>query len=201
MQKIFRGIIHFHSNFSFDSNITVGELISFAEEYDINFFALTDHDTIEGSLALKREVERKKANIEVIIGAEYYTNIGDVIALFITKEIKKYYNFYDLVKDVKEQDGLIFLPHPYRWHTNLDEIVSFIDRIEIFNISHSDELDRKAAIFANKYNKNVYYGNDAHSIEDLPNSIVEISGNVSLKESLKNGDMKQIRKKRMIRYE
>ncbi len=201
MQKSYRGIIHFHSNFSFDGSITVGELINFAEKYDINFFALTDHDTIEGSLALKREVERKKANIEVIIGAEYYTDVGDIIALFIEKEINRHSNFYDFIKDVRRQDGLIFLPHPYRWHTKLDEIVNYVDRVEVFNIAHSEEIDKKALVLANKYNKKIYYGNDAHTINDLPNSIIEIKGSGTLKELLKDGEITQIVKKRVIRYE
>ncbi len=50
--RMIRADFHLHSEYSFDSRTSLNELIERAVEVDLNCLALTDHNTIEGALAL-----------------------------------------------------------------------------------------------------------------------------------------------------
>ena len=50
---MYRGLIHFHSCYSYDSILSIKNIVSFAIENDLNFLILTDHDNINGSKVLK----------------------------------------------------------------------------------------------------------------------------------------------------
>ena len=131
----YRGLIHFHSRYSFDSILSIKSIVNFALSENLNFLVLTDHDTIEGSVKLKEYIENKGYDIEVLIAAEYCTEYGDVIALDIKYEIKDM-NFNNFISLVKEQEGYILFPHPYVGHKNLEEIANQADLIETFNSFH-----------------------------------------------------------------
>ena len=65
------GVIHCHSKYSYDSVTTIDQLIQFIEKNQLDFFILTDHDSIQGSVELRKELERvvlvlKKLNQELI---------------------------------------------------------------------------------------------------------------------------------------
>ena len=77
--------LHCHSNFSHDSNLSIETVIASCEQFGISVIALTDHNTIEGSLELKQKAPDW---LEVIVAEEIATEVGDVIGLFLTKNRK-----------------------------------------------------------------------------------------------------------------
>lgn len=188
---MYRGLIHFHSYYSYDSILSMKQIINFALKNDLNFLVLTDHDTINGSLELKEYVKKNKIELEIIIAAEYKTEYGDVIALDIDFEITDM-NFDNFVLEVKKQNGLILFPHPYVGHINIDKIAKYSDLIEIFNSRIDDINNHKAAELAKKYNKFVYFASDAHTEMSLKNSIIEFEKCASFKESLLKSKVNQI---------
>jgi predicted metal-dependent phosphoesterase TrpH len=179
----YKGIIHFHSEISYDSQTSIKKIVKFAVENELNFLVLTDHDTVEGSVKLREEVKKQNLNIEVPIAAEYLTEFGDVIACFIKEEIN-FSSFDDLVKKVKAQDGLILFPHPYAGHKNIEYIAENADLVEVFNARQSTLKDQKAMSLAGKFNKVNYLSPDAHLVSELKNAIVSYEGSRSLKDSL-----------------
>jgi len=180
----YRGLIHFHSKYSYDSILSIRKIVKFALNNNLNFLALTDHDSIVGSLKLKDFLGKRGINsIEVMLGAEYKTEYGDIIALGIEREIR-FTNFDELVSEVRKQRGILLLPHPYRGHRNLEYVTSKVDMIEVFNSRISDRDNDKALVLAKKYGKPVYYATDAHMSISLGNCIVEFDNLGGLKSSI-----------------
>ena len=68
-----KGIIHLHSSFSHDAINKIDKIIDKALENDLDFIILTDHDTINGSLALRKRIKERKLNLIAPIAAEYKT--------------------------------------------------------------------------------------------------------------------------------
>jgi len=168
----YRGIIHFHSKYSYDSMLSIERIVDLALKYELNFICLTDHENIGGSIALYNYIQEKKIPIEVIIGAEYNTSLGDVIALGIQKEIENL-TFDNFMKEVKKQGGIVLFPHPYKGHKEVDYIASKVDMIEVFNSRVSDDGNLKAKELAQKFNIPIYYASDAHNQFSFNNSILE----------------------------
>jgi predicted metal-dependent phosphoesterase TrpH len=187
---MYRGLIHFHSKYSYDSIVSINSIIDFAKKNRLNFLVLTDHDTIKGSKVLKKEINKRDLNIEVLVAAEYKTEYGDLIALNIRQELKNM-KFEAFVNDVKEQGGLILFPHPYLGHKNIEQIASASDLIEVFNSRVSDEFNDKAMDLAIKFNKKIYHSGDAHNKFSLKNTIVEFKKDGDLINSLKNSSIKK----------
>lgn len=188
---MFRGLIHFHSSYSYDSTLSIIDICKFARENDLNFLILTDHEKIAGSIELKNYCSKNELEIEVIEAAEYKTDYGDVIAVGIKSEICCT-NFYEFVRQVRKQDGLILFPHPYVGHKNVEEIAKFADLIETFNSRVSDSLNEKAAALSAKFNKPSYCSSDAHTFYSLKNSIIEFDKCGTIIESLQRSNIRQI---------
>jgi predicted metal-dependent phosphoesterase TrpH len=188
---MYRGLIHFHSSFSYDSLLSIKNIVNFALKNNLNFLILTDHDTINGSIALKDYIDNNNYNIEVLISAEYNTEYGDIIALNINKEIVNM-KFDLFVSEVKEQNGLLLFPHPYKGHKHIDYISTKVDLIEVFNARTDDVSNEKAYHLAENKNIRKYYSADAHNYASLKNSIIEFKNKGSLIESLTQSEIKQV---------
>ena len=63
-------LIHVHTNYSYDSNISLPTLARFAEAEGFGCIAVTDHDTIEGARRLQAMTTAK-----VIIGEEVTASV------------------------------------------------------------------------------------------------------------------------------
>jgi hypothetical protein len=96
--------------------------------------AVTDHNTIMGGL---KTIKYQNNDFQVIIGSEVITDRGEVIGLFLTEEIKSNI-FTEVAEEIRDQDGLVIIPHPF------DEIrgnginlqkndVKLVDFVEVFN--------------------------------------------------------------------
>lgn len=192
---MYRGLIHFHSKYSYDSILSIDKIVDFAIKENLNFLVLTDHESIEGSLALKDYISQNNYDIKVIIAAEYNTSYGDIIALNIYKEIKNM-EFDSFIEEVKKQKGLILFPHPYKGHKNINYIASKVDFIEVFNSRTDDMSNDKAFDLANRFQKNVYYASDAHNYNSLGNSIIEFEKVGTFLKSLRYSKITQSTRKK-----
>ena len=125
--------LHSHSKYSSDGILDPQKIIKVAIKKGLDGIAVTDHNTIRGGLEAK---EYETNEFKVIIGSEVMTNKGEVIGLFLSEEIKSN-NFYDVVDEIKAQNGIVVLPHPFdEWRNAsfpVKEDAKYIDNIEIFN--------------------------------------------------------------------
>jgi hypothetical protein len=105
--------VHMHTTYS-DGTGTVQEVLDFAENYtSLDVIAITDHDTIEGALRARDEVEKRAYRFEVIIGEEISTREGHLLALFLTERIAPGQSVERSIEQVHAQGGLAIVAHPF----------------------------------------------------------------------------------------
>ena len=155
-----RGIVHCHSRYSYDSLTSISAYLKVAQRQNLDFIILTDHDTIAGSQALKAVAALRLPHLQVPIAAEYQTDEGDVIAAFIDGDVRAR-NFTDFVTEVREQNGLLLLPHPYVGHKAPEKAAAACDLVEVFNSRTSESNNSRAYELATSLGKHRYAGADA----------------------------------------
>jgi predicted metal-dependent phosphoesterase TrpH len=142
--------------------------------------AVTDHNVFGGAVEAM-ELARDH-DLVVIPGEEVKTDgQGEVIGLFLREEIPRGLSFADTVTAIKEQDGLVYLPHPFdRMHSipdpaTLQRHLAVIDIFEVYNArllfeAYNDEALR----FARKYNLTMGAGSDAHVLQGVGTGAVRM---------------------------
>jgi len=165
--------LHLHTSWSHDCAIDVEELLDQAEAQGLGAIAVTDHNVFGGALAAV-ELARSRG-LTVIPGEEVKTDgQGEVIGLFLGEEIPRGLSFSDTIAAIKNQGGLVYLPHPFdRLHAipnpaTLHRHLADIDIFEVYNArllfeAYNDEALR----FARKYNLTMGAGSDAHVLQGL----------------------------------
>ena len=103
--------LHMHTDWSHDCSTPVTDLLDHAEEIGLEGIAITDHNVFGGALEAV-ELARDRELI-VIPGEEVKTDgQGEVIGLFLEEEIPRGMSFGDTIEAIREQGGLVYLPHP-----------------------------------------------------------------------------------------
>ena len=179
MQKgpdgLLRVDLHLHSNYSHDGQSSLQELIDRSRECGLNRIALTDHNTVEGALELARVAPEI-----TIVGEEVKTREGEVIGLFITSRVAPYLMPEEVMDLIHEMGGLTYLPHPLdrrRANFRPERVVQLagrIDIIETYNPWCEAGANAAAARLAVDLGKVTATGSDAHGIQELGRSWMEI---------------------------
>lgn len=152
------------------------KIVDLALENKIDYLVIADHDTVAGSVEASAYAKQKGFPIEIPVAAEYYTDIGDIVAVGVPTSFKLVKDHRELCQAVKECGGYTILPHPYDHH-QLEQIAfPLIDCIEVFNSRCSETYNEEAAALAAKLNKPQVYGSDAHFLCDVCNCIFEYNG-------------------------
>ena len=169
--------IHMHSCFSFDSSNSLDDLERIAGEKGVDWYALTDHDTIEGAIRL-----RDRGKVGVVVGEEISTTFGDVIGLFLEKAVSPGLSPEETIDAIRGQGGLVYIPHPFdrKRKTRLfrEAITRCLDRIDLFEVwngrTRYDEDNARAALFAREHGLAAVVGSDAHEPAELGRATMEI---------------------------
>lgn len=188
--------LHTHSKYSADGFIEPEKIVETALRRGLSGIAITDHDTIKGSLKAKK-YETK--DFKVICGSEISTERGEVIGLFLSSEITSQ-TFMDVVEEIKEQDGITILPHPFDnvrkngIHLEKKE-VKLIDGVEIYNSRCMfQKYNNNALQFAKNHNLIGVAGSDAHFAREIGNAGVFIRKD-SIRDAISSGDLYPFGKK------
>lgn len=151
---------HIHSIYSRDAILKPKSIIKIAKKKGLSGIAVTDHDTIKGALKIKSVTSD---DFMVIVGAEVQTDKGEIIGLFLNEEIKAR-KFTEVTDEIKDQDGITVLPHPYRnKHCDPKNLLKMVDLVEGLNARTSKELNKRAQILAKRFGVPVIAGSDAHT--------------------------------------
>ncbi len=166
---LIKTLIHVHTDYSFDSNISPEALARFAEREGFGCIAVTDHDTIEGA----RRVEAV-SDVKVIVGEEITTRDGHLIGLFLKRRVEPGRSAKDTATAIREQGGLVLVPHPFVRFMGCGlcehawEIAGLIDAVEVCNAqSILARPNREADRFADRLGLPKYAGVDTHMIESI----------------------------------
>jgi hypothetical protein len=165
--------LHTHTSASHDCRVPPALLLEHAVSEGLGALAITDHNTFAG--ALEAVELARDSELVVIPGEEVKTDgQGEVIGLFLESEIPRGMSFGDTIAAIKEQGGIVYLPHPFdRMHAipdaaTLHRHLGEIDVFEVYNArllfeTYNDEALR----FARKYNLMMGAGSDAHVLQGL----------------------------------
>lgn len=151
--------LHIHSKYSYDSFQKIETIIKVAKKRGLNGIAITDHNTLKGGLEAFKI--NKDPDFEVIVGSEIKTEYGDILGIYLNEEIKTM-SFEEVVDEIKSQDGLVILPHPYRQYETPENIIRKVDVVEGFNARVTKSFNEKSSLLAEKYDKGKSAGSDAH---------------------------------------
>ena len=102
-----------------------------------------------------------------------------MIGLFLSEEIPRGMSFADTIAAIREQGGLVYLPHPFdRLHAipdpaTLHRHLADVDVFEVYNArllfeSYNDEALR----FARKYDLTMGAGSDAHVLPGVGTGVL-----------------------------
>jgi predicted metal-dependent phosphoesterase TrpH/glycosyltransferase involved in cell wall biosynthesis len=165
--------LHMHTSWSHDCSIEVDDLLDHAEAEGLGAIAVTDHNVFGGA---REAVEKARGrDLIVIPGEEVKTDDqGEVIGLFLKEEIPRGMSFAETVAAIREQEGIVYLPHPFdRMHAipfpaTLHRHLHEIDVLEVYNArllfeGYNDESVR----FARKYGLPAGAGSDAHVLQGV----------------------------------
>ena len=133
--------LHLHTDRTDGAN-SPEEMVKKAVDVGLDIIAITDHGLIKPALEAQEFALKKKLPIKVIVGEEIPTNEGEIIGLFLKKEIPSFIDIYQAIKLIKKQNGLVIIPHPMRiflgyslWSKTIDKLSKkkLIDGVEIHN--------------------------------------------------------------------
>jgi glycosyltransferase involved in cell wall biosynthesis len=172
--------LHLHTDWSHDCSIPAEDLLDHAEAIGLGGIAVTDHNVFGGALEAV-ELARER-DLVIIPGEEVKTdNQGEVIGLFLEEEIPRGMTFADTIAAIREQGGLVYLPHPFdRLHAIPDPAtihrhLAEIDMLEVYNARLlRDSFNDEALRFARKYRLLQGAGSDAHVLQGVGTGAVSM---------------------------
>jgi predicted metal-dependent phosphoesterase TrpH/glycosyltransferase involved in cell wall biosynthesis len=172
--------LHMHTSWSHDCSIDAAELVEHAEAEGLGAIAVTDHNVFGG--ALEAAEHARGRDLVVIPGEEVKTDgQGEVIGLFLQEEIPRGLSFADTVAAIREQDGIVYVPHPFdRLHAipdprTLHRHLADIDVLEVYNARLLFEAFNDEALrFARKYDLTAGAGSDAHVLQGVGTGAVRM---------------------------
>ncbi len=158
--------LHAHTHFSRDALTSVETFVRRYQQAGIDCVAVSDHNNVDGALAV-----REIASFQVIISEEIRSTEGEIIGLFLQESVRKGLTPEDTVRAIREQSGLVLVPHPFdRLRRSplreeaLLRILPQVDVIEVFNsrtVFRGD--DERARRFAEEHGKPMSAATDAHT--------------------------------------
>ena len=177
LRLVHRAITHIHTGHSWDSRIAPTELLDRLIADGVSLALISDHDSFAGSLDCRAILKKQSAPLRVPISAEIRTDEGDVIVVFDddgdlpTVDVLKTWG--RLISEVRQRNGLIWLPHPYHGHRSVEILAAEADVIEVFNGRCSPDQNAAAVDLCQRHRAVPAYGADVHRLGELTNVIVE----------------------------
>lgn len=175
-QEVLKFDLHSHTVYSkhwfwgMDALNTPQQMVKAAIKKGVRGLAVTDHQTVKGSLVAKNFAKRYKDFI-VLTGSEIRTFSGDVVALGIKKDVPDDLSLADTIEKIHALGGIAVAAHPFAKFLVRKCIgceAKMLDAIEVFNAGSCKGFqNRKALKYADELRKPKTAGSDAHCMRDV----------------------------------
>lgn len=167
--------LHMHTTCS-DGFSTPERLAQHLLGLELDVVAVTDHDTLEGSLRLRDALAGEGP--EVIVGEEVSSRQGHILALFVERPVRAGMSAAATVEAIHEQGGLAIAAHPFMlpWGPERPYFVGVgelawelpFDGIEVINGAPFLEVANRRARRRNAIaNRPALGGSDSHVISSV----------------------------------
>lgn len=162
--------LHTHSEASHDGRDPIDLLLGQAAAVGLDAIAITDHDTIDASLAAVEEAP--SYGLIGIPGIEVTSAAGHVLGLGVTERIPAGLSYGETLDRIRSLGGIAVIPHPFQPsrsgiapNVTRDELAA-ADAIEVYNSRLlTGRANRKARAFATSRGIPMTAGSDAHISE------------------------------------
>ncbi len=168
--------LHIHTRSSVDCLSDHADVVAVARARGLDRIAVTDHNEIDGAFRA-RDLDPEL----VIVGEEVKTADGaDVTGLFLERKIPRGMSPGETVRAIREQGGLVYIPHPFAGGKGLDvdqldALAGSVDAVEIFNARlHDPGLNQRAAAWAEDHDCPGGAGSDAHTLREIGRGVMEV---------------------------
>lgn len=131
---MFKIDLHTHSTASPDGGISLGQYARALSTSLLDVIAITDHNRIDFATQAQASLGDR-----IIIGEEIMSTSGEIVGLYLTEHIQPGLSPLETVKQIKDQGGLVYIPHPFEsirkgLHPSvMEELIDYIDIIEVCN--------------------------------------------------------------------
>ena len=170
--------LHVHSSYSKDCVSPVEAILETAREIGLGALAIADHNETKGAF-LARDLAQ--GDPFIIVAEEVKTAEGEVIGLFLEEPIPPALSFDRTLSLIKEQGGLVYVPHPFdalRTTPSYRALVDNLHRIDVIEIYNAkvalSSFNLSAERFAAKYNIVAGAGSDAHVLQGLGTAMLRM---------------------------
>ena len=165
--------LHCHSEASWDCLTPLEAFPRRCAEQGIQVQAMTDHDQIWGAKKLQEMAQGTE--LTVIVGEEITSRDGEIIGLYLTDLVPAGMSAEDTISAIREQGGLVLLPHGFDplkrkrlKPSALERVAEDIDIVEVLNTRVSKPHWNEAARdWATKNELAMSGGSDAHTERDI----------------------------------
>jgi predicted metal-dependent phosphoesterase TrpH len=166
---------HLHTAASGDATLTIEQLAGRARHAGLDVVCITDHNLTSAAVAAAQAAARGDLDIRIIVGEEVRTPAGDVIGLFLTERIPYVLPLAEVVARIRDQGGLVYVPHPFDpVRSSIGRVLPSlcaeggVDIIEVFNAKIADQaLNEEAAVVAAEFGVPAAAGSDAHDADGV----------------------------------
>lgn len=157
--------------------MSLPDIIDRCLDKGINCIAIADHGTIEGALQMQ-----EMAPFPVIVAEEILTPDGEIMGMFLKESIASGLSVERVVSEIKAQGALLCLPHPFDPfrgfrlnRKDLEQLAAQINVLEVFNArSPFPWPATRAEDFAQQFNIPGTAGSDAHSLDEIGSTYIEM---------------------------
>jgi predicted metal-dependent phosphoesterase TrpH len=171
---------HVHTVASGDSVLRVEQLARRATELGLDVVFVTDHNETAAALAARG----RDLGVRMEVGEEIRTAAGEVLGLFLTERIPYVLPIREVVRRIRDQGGLVGLPHPFDplragAGAVADQLCAegLVDFVEVFNAKvHDPAHNAAAARLAQRHGLPGTAGSDAHDVAGLGAAHLEMPG-------------------------
>jgi len=175
-----------HAFWGSDALNTPLDMIKAALKKGLDGLAITDHNTVRGSLVAKKLAKRFK--FLIITGSEIKTKEGEIIALDIKENVPIELTIEETVEKIHELGGIATAPHPFGsfiFRRCAGRKGLMADAIEVYNSTLTKSQNKRAMDMAQLFKKSITAGSDAHSSRNVGNAGIIANGD-PIEDILKN---------------
>jgi predicted metal-dependent phosphoesterase TrpH len=176
--EMLKADLHVHTDHSKDSRTSPRAAVRRALELGFDVIAVTDHNTVSGSLEAERAA--KGSSLIVIPGQEVSCHEGEVIILGLRETLPNKAPCLDIMEQARKSGGFVIVPHPFDLMRkglgrSLLPSLDFIDAVEVFNSrTIFGVFNSKALSFAQDHGLPMTVGSDTHFPEEMGHSYMLI---------------------------
>lgn len=179
--------LHVHTSASFDSLASPANVIRAAAARGLTHLAITDHDRIDGALAVRALAADLAPDLTILIGQEVKTRDGDLICVFLEQPIPTGLPAAEAIAAARAQGALVGIPHPFdRFRgssietDSLDALAPLVDWVEVHNarimVGRGNE---QAALLAKEHGLAGVAVSDAHAAMEIGVAYVALDSDPS----------------------